>query len=301
MEDDGLLDLIEVPDMETPAELVDKLKPQEDNSPLELVDTEEELKEKLAQKPEKKEEEPEKKKYELNDDEYSRAVQRRVAKEVAKRKSLEEELAATRAQNDLLREKYEKQSTESFETRQKEITEKRTAAVEAGDLDASIQLSDELFALKLDRQKSVIEEPKYTQKAENNDEDDIHPSAQAWLDRNLWYYDGNSAEKARKAEEIQNELLVGGMTFSDELYSEVDKRLKAQTRSEDIDPAPAPAGKPTPAKPGHLAAPSSGGDDNPKPKPNEFTDRDKSVMRQFKLDPDDPKARAAYMKRRSQR
>lgn len=298
------LDLIEVPGMDTPPELADKVTTKDDDK-IELVDTVEELQEKQEKKTESEEEKEQKpvddkKKYELNDEDYSKSVQRRLAKATAKQRSAEERAAAAEARNDLLREELERIKNESFESREKAITEKRTAAVTEGDLEIVTQLSDELMNLRLERQKPVVEERKPVQQPPQDDEPNIDPAAQTWLDRNLWYYDPKNAEQARKAEQIQNELLANGWEFSDELYSELDKRLKGAARAtEERDPTP--TGKPTPAKPGHIAAPSPGGDNpNPKPKAGQFTQRDADVMRTFKLDPNDPKQRAAYLKRRSQ-
>lgn len=302
-----LLDLIEVPGIDTPAELVGKIQEDTKLDPITIVDDDEK---KVAEEVKAPEEEKapapkEEKKHELSDEEYSRAVQRRIDKEVGRRKAIEEELVAVKARNDLLAEELNKKTTEYSDTREKELLKLRADALESGELDKFATLSDELIDLKLLRQKPVVSEEKPVTKRVEVEDDvpDLHPAARAWIDENGWYNNPKHAERARRAEQIQNDLLSSGYELSDDLYSELDRRLFAQDRpkaQEIEDEIPSGTRVKQPAKPGHIAAPSSADAGTPpKPKSGDFTQRDIAVMRMSNLDPNNPKHREAYLKRRS--
>jgi len=306
-EADGLVDLIEVPDMDTPPELAEYEK-QNEPEVIENLDEEDPKDEDPEPEPKddpepepKPDPEPEPKpepKHELSDEDYGKAVQKRISKEVGKRKAAEDRAAAAQAENDILREQLEKMQTSHKDTRVAELKKMRDAAAEEADLTELNRINDELLELATAKPEFEIPESTVPPEPAEPEEPEIHPSAQAWLDRNLWYSLPGNDEKKDLAIKIQNELLQSGMEFGDDLYSKVDAQLEERLKPTQPEPADPP---PTGSKPGHISAPNNVGDPNPRPKKGQLSSYDISTMRQFNLDPNNPTHRKFYLKRKTGR
>ena len=203
---------------------------------------------------EPQEAEKEAKKEELED--YSKDVQRRIAKLTKKWREAErqrdEALTFARTQKEqreALSKKYSTLETTSVKDRQEKIASlldaqkaKLAQAREAGDTNAEVEISKEIARLgyeeariaELSTQEMPVQEeekqPVKPKRAENVVPDNLpnDPKAEEWASKNRWF--GTNKAMTYTAFDIHKTLVdeEGYDPKSDEYYAEVDKRIRLE-------------------------------------------------------------------------
>ncbi len=192
--------------------------------------------------------------------------------------------------------------SETSTQRENELLEQRKIALKDGELEQVVELGDKLTKVHIDR--ANIPEPAAVQKQPERKEPDVEPlpqSTESWIDENGWYEDPKHSDLARSAERIERDLIQSGMGYGDALYKELDKRLSknpgyaAVNQLGDEDPNKDKDLE----RPNHLASSERGGAQPTREKAGQLTEYDKRTMKNYRLDPLDPKVRAAYLKRKA--
>jgi hypothetical protein len=239
-------------------------------------------------------------------DSYGPRVQKRISKEVSKRKALEDRLNAVETEKERYarelkeaRDKlssYEKDADEGLDKREAELKARRDAALEQGELTTYNELNDELDEVKWQKRKRaerpVQPEPEHgTREATQRPE--IAPAAQAWIDRNSDWLQSDEDRKIAAAK-IEKQLVAEGYTYQDpETYKELDRRL-ASYGSEEAgfeDEVPATPRGATSGVPRDTSS------NIPRNRKGVLTRDDLSRMKRAGFDPSDPSHRKAWLDR----
>lgn len=219
-----------------------------------------------------------------DDEQYGRRVQKRIDKEIWKRKKLRErvdalegEIAARDRELEEMRKGRAKDSPPDEDIDQLEAEMKE--AIEDDDL-------KRYHAANIRYQKAVLKKPSNGADPEERTEAPIASAARDWMDENAdWFQSGSKGfdeARRKRALQINEELKREGMDFAtDEFYEELDKRIGNGARPQrgDLPPTPDAAPSRRPGKVGRL------------------TEEGKKTMRRYGLNPDNPKHREAYLKR----
>ncbi len=232
--------------------------------------------------------------------------QKRINEFSKETKTANEQRAAAETQRDLATDRAEKAEqellklrSESSTQREQDLLEQRKTAMDDGEIEKIVELGDEITQVRIDRSSAPKEAPPKPVKTES-DHKPVHDSATTWINKNEWYNDPDHEDLAEAAESIEKDLRQSGMKIGAALYKELDKRLSknpgysAIKESGDEDPKDE-----DPEKPNHLAPSDRGGAPPSREKAGQLTQHDKRTMRQYQLDPNDPKHRAAYLKRKA--
>ena len=239
---------------------------------------------------------------------YGKNVQKRIGKEVSKRKreqaarlAAEEKVAAFEQQlaeaNRMLNE-YKEKEVETGAEREKELTEQRDKALDEGDLSVYSKLNDELLDLKVNRRTQQIIKPAEQHNPAANKQS---PAARDWMTDNADWFQ-KEPEKTNRAIALERQLRREGYKVSDpKLYEKIDEMLEAEfgdtgsgdgmdeeLGGEHIDNLDTSASPPTPRDQG----------DGRRQRTNQsgrMTAGDIANMRKFQLDPNDPVQRKQYM------
>lgn len=237
-----------------------------------------------------------------DEEDYGKKVQKRIAKEVSKRKALEDKLAEQQAYIANLHNrmsgveehfvKAQTQQAESeFTSKLAQIKEARRKAYEEGDLETYEKLDDEYLDAKAEAlaRRAAGNQPRSQQVQPQQVQAPQPPrEQQGWLEQNKAWFNGdpNNAHKVQAANAMFDVLKAEGYDDTDpDIYQELDRRLtaagiKARQRQRD----------PTAAPPNRYAGGSEG--------KKGFTNEDAAIMVKYGMNPKDPKERAAFIQDR---
>lgn len=215
-----------------------------------------------------------------------------------------ERAAAEAVRNEQLAEEIKGLLKERADT----IAARRRDALESGNTDEFDRLDAELDEVryKLRQHGEKPAAPERTERKPAAEPNDMHPAARAWIEENDWMSDEEHAELADKAVQIERRLRKEGTPISMKLYRKLDDELSKlpeyrelmgmePEQTESAEGEPPAASRPTRTPVARVT------DDTPPARPAKgvkFTDYDKQTIRSVGLDPDDPKVRAAYLKRK---
>jgi len=240
---------------------------------------------------------------------YSRRVQKRLDKLVYERNVEREERKKERdereritqelkAEIEELRQSRQKEelekSNQSIDQKRQELIQRKKEALEIDDHDEIILIDDELMELKI-KSKSQAEktpEPKQPQpvrqeqapppkqeEAPPPNVPEIPEAQRVWEGNNPWLFDANQKSRLEKANKLFHSLIQDGYDADDpDTFTQLDKLLKRES------PPP--------------TAPPDRGTVVGQNKNTAFTQEDRKKMRDWNLDPDDPKQRSAWIKNR---
>ena len=239
-----------------------------------------------------------------DEEDYGKKVQKRIAKEVSKRKALEDKLAEQQAYIANLHNrmsgveqhfaKEQAQQAESeMTTKLSQLKEQRRKAYEEGDLETYEKLDDEYLDAKAEAlaRRAAGNQPRSQQVQPQAQQAPQPPrEQQGWLEQNKGWFNGdpNNAHKVQAANAMFDVLKAEGYDDTDpDIYQELDKRLtaagiKAAARQRQRDPTAAP--------PNRYAGGSEGR--------KGFTNEDAAIMRKYGMNPSDPKQRASFIQDR---
>lgn len=223
--------------------------------------------------------------------------QKRINELTRKMREAEERAFAAETRAAELEAERSRMTSESLTQREQDLIARRKEAVEDGEMEQIIELGDELMNLRLERANARQPVIPVRQAPEQNS---IHPAAEAWLSRNEWFDDENHASVAQEAQRIEKELLDGGMKYSEKLYEVIDTMLVKTPVYKAAFSEPG-AAKPRAEKPNHIAPASRSGEPPAREKPGQLTQNDIQTMRTWGFDMNNPKHRAAYLKRKGGR
>lgn len=181
-----------------------------------------------------------------DEESFSRKVQKRIDKEVGKRKVLEERLARQEAESKVriaeLQAKMEEIATRNAKAdaqaeegtlreRQRLVEQKMQTAKEDGDIQGEIAAYNELLDIKVEAKFRESQKPKQVEREPESKPSSAAPlpkGMQAWLDRNDWFVRGENQRIAMAANALDQELRDEGMRPDDPaMYSELTKRLRS--------------------------------------------------------------------------
>lgn len=249
--------------------------------------------------------------------------QKRLNELVRQRHEESEARAAAEAKAELLEQRLREmeqrkggdaKNPDELSQREQELIEKRRRAEEDGDLAAYTEAQDALFEVRLQlRQKG---DPAPTPKQDAPQQHDAEPAkmvpeAEAWLQENAWFTEKGNEHLAAEAIRIQDALIAEGHDLrrpedAKRVYAELSRRLRelpefdavtGKAHDDDQQEREHRAEQRTTPR-NHIAPPSRGGEAPPRPKAGELTQHDIRAMKMVGIDPNDPKARAAYIKRK---
>lgn len=270
---------------------------------------------------------------EISDDDWSKATKRRIGKEVSKRKRADEiaqnatrEAKELREENKRMQEQLDKLESDRFELVKKENKEKLKQAIEDGDTDKQSELlsdiasetskNEEIAKRRMAREKEkeapVIEDEPVSE--DTGKEQEMHPSARDFLDRNKDWINSNE-DAYKRAVEIERELKEKeGYDMGDDLYSELEERIfkempdltgeqEVEMESTDDIDIDAYSEKETESASPHNSpvAPISRGDGRRRGKRSRqgaMTKAARDTMMRYGLNPDDPDQIKGFLKHR---
>lgn len=226
---------------------------------------------------------------EFDQEEYGKKVQKRINKEVSKRKILEDQNKVLNDRLSSLEDNFNSQENKNnlvdIDSRMKVLKAKRDEMYELGDINGDVE--DEYQDLRLEKRDAERNINNH------NDEQSVNvrrePAAkntntvpdvqQEWLDENEWYSKGDDSTK--KANGIFQDLLDEGYNNNHPgMYKEFDKRL-SENNDDVINREPG-------APPG--ANPNGGGGKKPVQK-SKLTNDDFEMMTEMGMDPRNPNHR----------
>jgi len=306
-------DMVDVPDEKEKIELVDEMPEERDEG---KEGDEEELKTKEGNEGDDVGEDEDS--GEGEEEEPKSRYQQRLYQLLAERKQHDEEVEALRAEVEQLRQRQVEKPDEPEETEEakqiKELIADLDARLAEENDDAAMQ--SVIKAQKLSLQRELKRETENAKRAAEsarnagNEQDDkparsaprIHPEAQKWMDRNPWY---NARDKYGQlkhgfhrnvATQEYERLLRRHGDNTPELFEELDSLIKRSPEFEDIAQPQQSQRKPgrQNTSPGTANDTGSSGLSGKEPR---LTAQDlRNIRDVMKKDPNDPKARAIYMK-----
>jgi hypothetical protein len=238
---------------------------------------------------------------------YGKRVQKRIGKEVSKRKVVETERDQFKSEAQRYREElerarkrlseYEEQDDKNLEDREKDLIARRAKALDEGEMKEYNELNDELMDLKVERRtRKVIKPEPEPVPAKEDTTSRVSEATRKWVDQNSDWLNSDKA-KAAEAVKIERQLIKEGYSTSDpDLYQELDKRLNGGTDDdesiEDLleeDERPQQRGATT-GVPRDRGTRQAG-------KRGRLTRDDLVRMKRANLDPNNPEHRKAWIKR----
>jgi hypothetical protein len=227
----------------------------------------------------------------LSDEEFGTKVQKRINKEVAKRKGLEDtlamqemELKSIQEKLDALQNKQQSVEAERLEDSTRNLKSRYTEAMEEGDEDAANRILDEMADAKARARE--IERSKKEDKPKNEPAK-IHPAAQRFIDEHGDWLD--DPDKHARLLELEEELLVDADgEKSAYLYKALAKKAEKEfSKPEEAEQEPA-----------SPVASSSRGGGHGKRGSGAITEEAKKAMTKYGLDPDKAEDRKAWLEAR---
>ncbi len=246
--------------------------------------------------------------------------EKRINKLILRAKDAEERLAAAEAALELERQEKEKSKSASDSDDEMSLInaqiEDIDKQIENESDDAAMQqvLKAQRFMLDREKSRALANKKKPDEKPPQQEyreprQQQVHPSAQKWMNSNAWYTDKDDSDRpahpalayVAEREYAQLRDRMGG--DSDELFYELDKRLKEFPEFQRVLSPPKKEEEKLPERPSRQnTSPANSnatdtGDEKETGKREYKLDKhDKAKLRAMKLDPDDPKVRAAYIK-----
>ena len=172
-----------------------------------------------------------------NEEDYGEKVQKRISKEVQKRKVLEDQLydqeQRLNDQEQRLSEydqRFANEEQQQADDNLKKLADKRQEMQEIGEFDQKVE--DEYFDAKVDeklnaRQQKEWEYQQAQQEYNKRQQPQIPPAQQEWLKNNEWY--GSDPEKKERANGIFKEMIDEGFnTNHPAMYKAFDERLNSE-------------------------------------------------------------------------
>ena len=243
-------------------------------------------------------------------------LQERIDKLVRERHESDEARAAAEAKAALLEQQLQEArkgvAQAPIDERERAATERKAQALKDMDLAAYDAAMSELMEIRIERKSAKPEKAEREERPEPAENDGIHPSAKAWIDRNPWFSDADNRHLVATVAKIEQRLRNEGMQFGDDLYRKIDEELD---NAPEFDPVRQPAQRredpPTSAQTDDtpadqprsrsIVSPPTRGDvsPTPRPRPGALTKYDIETMKIFGLDHNNPKVREAYLARKS--
>jgi len=254
---------------------------------------------------EEHEEEERKEKRRLEPEEYGARVQKRIDREVGKRKAMEDRLGVVQAQLDALLSEREEKARNQVEQAQEQLLREMDEAAEEADMARYNALNKRLLTM---RAAPAQQAPAQQAAAPAPAQSSLAPEARAWIDRNGWFreeHEDYQPELADRARRIAGTLSkdYGYDTNDPALYEELDRRLGrggAKDRDRDRDVAQDREERPVGRFRGGVSA-DTGNRQSAPVRSDRLTERDLRVMETFGLDRNNPVHRKAYVENRSKR
>lgn len=262
----------------------------------------------------KAEEAPEEKKRRKHSD-----FQKRLDELTREKHEAREAKAAAEAKAELLEQQLREikaaktASTEAtdLEKRERELIEKRRQAEEDGDLARYSEASDELIEVRIKRHAvefapaAKAEEVQQTKVADRGSEQ-LVPEAKQWLENNPWFSERGNEHLADEVISIQERLIseygydLRKPADAKKVYEEISKEIRRRPEFDKFtrEYSDATETDTRSQQRSHIAPPSRGGEAPERPVTGQLTQYDIRAMKMVGIDPADPKARAAYLKRK---
>lgn len=311
-------DMVDVPDEKEKIELVDEMPEERDEPEKGEEETPEDKHDDDGKEGEDAGQDESEAEGKSEDGEPKTRYEKRLYQLLAERKQHDEEMAALRAEVEQLR---QRQTEKPSEPEESEAAKEIKGLI--ADLDARLAEEDDdatmrsvIKAQKLSLQQELKREQESARRAAEsankagNEQHDrpaqsaprIHPEAQKWMDRNPWY---NARDKYGQlkhgfhrnvATQEYERLLRRYGDNTPELFEELDSLIKRSPEFEDIAQPQQSQRKPgrQNTSPGTANDTGSSGLSGKEPR---LTAQDlRNIRDVMKKDPNDPKARAIYMK-----
>ena len=237
-----------------------------------------------------------------DEEDYGRRVQKRISKEVAKThaervraEQLQRELALERQLRVELEDKYTKASNTGIDALISNKTSEKIILLETGDFSGAAKLDDEIMDLKVrkirvDDVVRTVPPPPVNVAQTTQVNNSVPEAQQKWLEENDWFFNPNKADLKQKADAVYLKLINEEGFDSDEpeTYAELNKRIgvnqPTQSRQRRGNEEPAPTGL-SPDRGNAIGRQDS----------VPFSASDAAAMRRYGLDPNNPKARKAWI------
>lgn len=230
------------------------------------------------------------KKFAESQAEYGRKVQRRINKEVKQREQLRSENVALQKRFDDLEARISTDQHSAnkslVEGRLRNATAMKQQMLDDGDNERVTQIDNDIMDMKI-YLRDIDQAPAQVQPRTTAPEEAYIPVKQKkWMDGNKRF--NKDAGYTAYINEEYDKLVDEGYDPEDEtLYSELDTRIGRKVKPKGLGkkrPAPAPSPNSTP--------PGGGS----KPKKGKLTSEDTQRMRDWDLNPDDPKVRKEWLR-----
>jgi hypothetical protein len=237
-----------------------------------------------------------------DEEDYGRRVQKRISKEVAKThaeraraEQLQRELALERQLRVELEDKYTKASNTGIDALISNKTSEKIILLETGDFSGAAKLDDEIIDLKVRKIRvddfvRTVPTPPANVAQTTQVNNSVPEAQQKWLEENDWFFNPNKADLKQKADAVYLKLINEEGFDSDEpeTYAELNKRIgvnkPTQSRQGRGNEEPAPTGL-SPDRGNAIGRQDS----------VPFSSSDAAEMRRYGLDPNNPKARKAWI------
>lgn len=228
----------------------------------------------------------------------AKSAEEQRAAEAALRQEAEERAKAAEERLAELTRAAQESSNQQLKQREAELLSARTRAEEDGDLSAITKITDDLMDVRFQLREKPVEakrpEPeKVDGEALRRQEQpvEMHPAARQWVEKNQWISRPENSRLLEIALEIEADLMHSeGYIPGPALYRELTAKLKDHDEFSSVFKKNS-----QPSAPNHIAPPatSSGSE---RSKPGSLTPYDIQAIRMVGLDPNNPRARAAYLK-----
>lgn len=175
------------------------------------------------------------------------------------------------------------QASERLEAEIADVRKKIEESYETGETGNMVELQEKFIDLRLSKaqQSQKTESTESTEKTESTTQPEIPAATRRWLDKNSWYMSGENIEARDTAAIVEQQLLRRGMDpQSDDFYKSLDKQVQRMHPELSKSKASTRSSGPTNGM-GSQGAATSG--------KVKITADDRAQMKQFGLDPDDPK------------
>ena len=257
--------------------------------------------------------------HDLSDADYSKAVQKRIGKEVAKRKTAEdsfhtaqEDAASWRKRAEDAEERIETAEGERLKKTKENLPDMLKQAIEDGDTDAQTKYLSEMAQVNSEDTEYVRRQKERKARQEEKPEPDtrhaapeqpeaLHPSADAFLKRSKDWFESNS-DARKRAIAIETELRDDEkMELGDDLYAELESRLFDEmpdlSPESGAGPEPEPEHEPA-SEPEPVAHASRGAGRRParRSQGNHMSTAAKATMKRYGLDPDNASDIKGFLK-----
>lgn len=248
---------------------------------------------------------------EHDEEEYGKRVQKRIAKEVSKRKALQDQLSEAETDRQRMRRElkeakdllagYSKKEVEGLDSKAEDLKKRRDKALDDGDLAAYNDLNDELTEVKIEmreRRRAPAEKPVADDTPRKSKAPKMSQAASDWVEKNGDWL-STDKEKTAAAAKIEQQLVKEGYDVNDsDLYEELDRRLGSYDDPEPVGDVDEVDDDDTPpARGATTGVPRDSSSRAPRSRPGAINKGDLQKMARAGLDPNDPGHRKAWLDR----